>query len=168
MIAGTIMESRPAMSDANVPSLYDWAGGTPAFERLMAVFYQRVAKEPLLAPLFAHMEAAHPRIVAHFIAEVFGGPKLYSQERGGHHAMIKKHLGKHLSEEQRKRWMGLLLECVDDCGFPKDPEFRSALVGYLEWGTRLAVINSQQDSLPEVNSAMPTWGWGPPGGPYKG
>ena len=26
---------------------------------------------------------------------------------------------------------------------PDDPEFRSALVGYLEWGSRLAVINSQ-------------------------
>jgi hypothetical protein len=29
---------------------------------------------------------------------------------------------------------------------PSDPEFASALVSYLEWGTRLAVINSQPDA----------------------
>ena len=155
------------MSDKKVPSLYEWAGGMPAFERLTEVFYKRVAEEPLLAPLFAHMDKAHPRFVAHFIAEVFGGPDLYSQERGGHHAMIKHHLGKHLNEAQRSRWMGLLLECTDECGFPTDPEFRSALVGYLEWGTRLAVINSQEDSLPDLDTAMPKWGWGEVGGPYQ-
>jgi hemoglobin len=164
----TIMGNPRTMSDDKIPSLYEWAGGMPAFEHLTEVFYQRVAGERLLAPLFARMEAEHPRFVAHFIAEVFGGPALYSQERGGHHAMIKKHLGKHLSEDQRKRWMGLLLECVDDCGFPNDPEFRSALVAYLEWGTRLAVINSKQDVLPDVATAMPKWDWGVPGKPYKG
>lgn len=156
------------MSEKQVPSLYEWAGGMAAFERLTEVFYKRVPDEPLLAPLFAHMEAAHPKSVAHFIAEVFGGPKLYSQERGGHHAMVKKHLGKHLNEAQRARWMSLLLECADECGFPKDPEFRSAFVGYLEWGTRLALINSQGDNLPDKDSPMPRWGWGETGGPYQG
>lgn len=156
------------MDGDKVPSLYDWAGGMPVFERLTEVFYRRVPQEPLLAPLFAHMAKEHPKFVAHFIAEVFGGPPLYSQERGGHHAMIKKHLGKHLTEAQRHRWMELLLECADECGLPKDPEFRSAFVGYLEWGTRLALLNSQQDSVPDVDTKMPKWGWGEPGGPYKG
>ena len=32
---------------------------------------------------------------------------------------------------------------ADDAGLPDDPEFRAALVGYLEWGTRLAMHNSQ-------------------------
>lgn len=155
------------MTDEAIPSLYEWAGGMPAFERLSEVFYARVPQEPLLAPLFAHMAQEHPKRVAHFIAEVFGGPKLYSQERGGHHNMVGKHLGKHLTEAQRARWMGLLLECADEVGFPKDPEFRSAFVGYLEWGTRLALINSQSDRLPPLDSAMPKWGWGETHGPYK-
>jgi len=156
------------MTQPSVPTLYDWAGGKEAFERLTTVFYERVTVEPLLAPLFAHMATDHPRLVAAFIAEVLGGPALYSQERGGHHAMILQHLGKHLTESQRKRWMSLMLECADEVGLPDDPEFRSAFVGYLEWGTRLAVINSQLDSLPDVDSAMPAWGWGPVGGPYQG
>jgi hemoglobin len=156
------------MTDEKVPTLYEWAGSMPAFEHLADIFYRRVAQEPLLAPLFAHMDKEHPQRVAHFIAEVFGGPPLYSQARGGHHAMILQHLGKHLTEEQRNRWMWLLLACADEAGFPKDPEFRSAFAGYLEWGTRLALMNSQLDELPDVDSAMPKWGWGETGGPYRG
>ena len=51
---------------------------------------------------------------------------------------------------------------------PSDPEFRSALVAYLEWGSRLAVINSAlpADTLVE-QAPMPKWGWGVPGGPYR-
>jgi hemoglobin len=156
------------MSSEKVPTLYEWIGGQPALERLTAVFYERVAQDPLIGPLFAHMDADHPRIVAQFIAEVFGGPTAYSQERGGHRAMIMKHVGRHLTEAQRSRWMGLLLQCADEVGVPNDPEFRSAFVSYLEWGTRLAVINSQTDQVPDVSAAMPKWGWGETRGPYRG
>jgi hemoglobin len=156
------------MNEKTIPSVYEWAGGLPALERLSAVFYKRVAQDELLGPLFARMDPAHPRIVAHFIAEVLGGPPLYSQERGGHHAMIKKHLDRHLTEAQRSRWMSLLLECADEVALPSDPEFRSAFVAYIEWGTRLAVINSQLHTVPDVHAAMPKWGWGEPGGPYQG
>ena len=62
---------------ASEPSLFEWAGGMPAFERLTAVFYARVCQDPLLAPLFAHASPEHPAHVAAFIAEVFGGPRAY-------------------------------------------------------------------------------------------
>lgn len=154
--------------DDTTVTLFEWAGGMSAFERWTEEFYRRVPDDPLLAPLFAHMQPGHAKHVAHFIAEVCGGPSLYSAERGGHHSMVSKHVGKHLSEEQRKHWLQLLLECADAVGLPADPEFRSSLVGYLEWGTRLAVINSQLDKLPDTESHMPRWGWGETGGPYKG
>ena len=52
-------------------------------------------------------------------------------------------------------------------GLKSDPAFRSAFVGYLEWGTRLAVINSQltENSMAQTEP-MPKWGWGETGGPY--
>jgi hemoglobin len=74
--------------------------------------------------------------------------------------MIERHLGRALMETQRKRWLSLLLECADEIGVPADPEFRSAFVAYLEWGTRLAVLNSQP------GATMPAWGWGEVKGPY--
>jgi hemoglobin len=152
-----------------VPTLYEWIGGMPAIEKLLVLFYERVPRDPLLAPVFAHMSGDHPRHVARFIAEVFGGPKEYSGEHGGHAHMIGQHLGRALSEPQRQRWIQLLLACADELGVPSDPEFRSAFVGYLEWGTRLAVINSAPGAQPAApDSPMPTWGWGEVKGPYTG
>jgi hemoglobin len=49
---------------------------------------------------------------------------------------------------------------------PDDPEFRSAFVAYLEWGTRLAVINSQPGATVTEDAPMPHWGWGEAKGPY--
>ena len=83
--------------------------------------------------------------------------------------MIGRHLGRHLNEELRKRWFDLMLETADEVGVPSDPEFRAAFVGYLEWGTRLAVINSQDGvEAPPEDAPMPAWNWGPPGGPWLG
>ena len=80
-----------------------------------------------------------------------------------------RHLGRHLTHEQRKRWIELMLQTADEVGLPDDPEFRAAFVGYLEWGTRLAVLNSQNGvTAPADDPPMPTWGWGPPGGPWQG
>lgn len=44
---------------------------------------------------------------------------------------------------------------ADDAGLPDDPEFRSALVGYLEWGTRLAVHNSQAGADVPAHAPVP-------------
>lgn len=152
----------------DTPTLYEWAGGAAALERLTDLFYTKVKADPLLQPVFAQMDARHPHYVAQFIGEVFGGPVLYSSERGGHRHMIKQHLGRHLSEPLRRRWVELLLDAADEAGLPADPEFRSAFVAYIEWGTRLAVINSQP-GVPEPGpEPMPHWGWGEPKGPYLG
>jgi hemoglobin len=101
------------------------------------------------------------------VSEVFGGPKTYSETEGSHYAMINKHLQKYLTEAHRKRWIELLLQTADELSLPDDPEFRSAFMAYLEWGTRIAVLNSQTDSTAESpDTPMPEWGWGVPGGPY--
>ena len=135
------------------------------------MFYSAVPNDPLLAPVFARMPAEHAEHVAHFLAEVMGGPPMYSQTRGGdaggHVTMVVRHLGRALTGEQRARWVQLLLACADELGLPDDPEFRSAFVAYLEWGSRLAVMNSQPGIPVPEPSPMPVWGWGVPGGPYR-
>ena len=150
----------------NPPTLFEWAGGMPAFERLTTVFYARVLADPLIGPLFAGMDGKHPQYVAHFLAEVFRGPAQYSAERGGHATMLSHHLNKRLTQAQRAQWVRLLLESADDAGLPADPEFRSAFVSYIEWGTRLAVINSQEGVNPVLEAPMPSWGWGEVRGPF--
>jgi hemoglobin len=150
-----------------IPTLYEWMGGMPAIERLLEEFYRRVPGDPLIGQLFASLKPDHARHVAAFFAEVLGGPKVYSETRGGHPGMVRHHLDLGLTEAQRSRWMQLLLQCADELGIPSDPEFRSALVGYLEWGSRLAVINAQPGASVDEGASMPRWGWGETKGPYR-
>ena len=148
------------------PTLYDWLGGLPALRQLTAEFYRRVRVDDLLGPVFAHMDARHPEHVALFLAEVLGGPPLYSEQLGGHPAMVRHHLNRHLTEAMRRRWINLLLDTHTDLGLPADPEFASALMSYLEWGSRLAVLNSAEGATVSEHAPMPKWGWGETGGPY--
>jgi hemoglobin len=151
-----------------IPTLYEWMGGKDTLEKLTEVFYDKVLKDDLLYPVFKNMAPEHSKHVAHFIGEVFGGPAYYTKsDDGSHHRMIQHHIGKMLDEPKRKRWIELLLQSVDEVGLPGDPEFRSALVGYLEWGSRIAVINSVKTENPvDTSEPMPKWGWGETGGPY--
>lgn len=150
------------------PTLYEWAGDMETFKTLFSQFYDKVLKDDLLGEVFKNMSPQHIDHVAHFVAEVFGGEKLYTSVDGGSHAsMIGKHIGKMLTEEKRQRWMQLLIKTADEVGLKNDPEFRSAFVGYLEWGTRIAVINSQLTKNPmNQHEPMPKWGWGETGGPF--
>lgn len=93
----------------------------------------------------------------------WGGPKSYSEQFGkdtAHPHMMSRHLGLNISEQQRFRWVEIMLRSADEAGFPSDPEFRSAFVAYMEWGTRIALIMSQPSMEVPEKSPMPKWGWG--------
>jgi hemoglobin len=142
------------------PTLYEWAGGMESFDRLTEAFYKRVRADELVGPLFAHMPDDHPHHVAMWLAEVFGGPEAYTDELGGYPRMVSKHLGLAISEPQRARWAQLIGLAADDAGLPADPEFRSAFAAYIEWGTRIALANSQPGADPPREAPVPRWGWG--------
>ena len=114
----------------------------------------------MLEPVFRGMDREHPQHVAVWLAEVFGGPSLYTEEHGGYPHMLRKHEGLALTEAHRRRWVSLICDAADDAGLPADPEFRSAFVAYIEWGTRLALANSQPDAQPPPEAPVPRWGWG--------
>jgi truncated hemoglobin YjbI len=156
-----------AGDDTPTPTLYEWAGGMESFERLTAAFYERVRADELVGPLFANMPDEHPHNVAVWLAEVFGGPRAYTDEHGGYSHMLSKHLGLAITEEQRRRWAQLIGLAADDAGLPTDPEFRSAFVAYIEWGTRLALANSRPGADPPREAPVPRWGWGA-APPYTG
>lgn len=144
----------------SVPTLYEWAGGAAALETLFGRFYERVPQDELLAPVFAAMGPEHAKHVATWLGEVFGGPTRYSETLGGHASMLGHHLGRAITEAQRRRWVELLIDTADEVGLPDDPEFRSAFVAYLEWGSRMALVLSQPDARPNLEEPMPRWGWG--------
>ena len=148
------------------PTMFEWCGGLPALTRMTRLFYERhVPEDPLLAPLFATMAPDHPERVARWLGEVFGGPSLYSNSYGGYQRMLSQHLGKSLTEEMRARWVELLCRSAEEAGLPADPEFQSAFRSYVEWGSRIALENSQPGAKPPPAMPMPHWSWGAAGPP---
>jgi hemoglobin len=145
----------------DMPSLYDWAGGEDAFAALINAFYDRVELDELLSPLFPGGVTREHRL--HVIAwwcEVFGGPTRYTDELGGYERMLAKHHDLAITPEQRFRFASLMSLAADDAKLPDDPEFRSAFVAYVEWGTRLAQHNSQPGAEVVERAPVPRWGWG--------
>ena len=118
-------------------------------------------QDELISPFFpGGVHAEHRRNVAAWWSEVFGGPPAYTDELGGYERMLNKHLRLGITPEQRFRFATLMGHAADDAGMPSDPEFRSALVAYLEWGTRLALGNSQDGAEVVEHAPVPRWGWG--------
>ncbi|MET9340806.1 CDGSH iron-sulfur domain-containing protein [Nonomuraea sp. NPDC003804] len=142
------------------PTLFEWAGGLPALTRMTRIFYEKyVPHDDLLGPLFARMSPDHPQRVAAWLAETFGGPKLYTEQYGGYDHMVAEHAGKALTEQWRSRWAQLISRAADDAGLPTDPEFRAAFAAYIEWGSRIALENSQPGATPPPHMPVPQWWW---------
>ena len=148
--------------DKPTPSLHEWAGGEPAIRRLMDCFYDRVERDDLLGPRFCPdgVGEDHRAHVAAWWSEVLGGPARYSEQLGGYGSMLAHHRGLAITPEQRFRFVSLLSLAADDADLPADPEFRSALVAYAEWGTRLAMHNSEPGAEVVEHAPVPRWGWG--------
>ena len=143
------------------PTLFTWAGGEDAVRRLIDAFYDRVEHDELLASFFpGGVTVAHRDHVAAWWSEVLGGPTRYTDELGGYERMVAHHRDLQITPAQRHRFAGVMSLAADDAGLPDDPEFRAALVGYVEWGTRLAMHNSQPGADVVEHAPVPRWGWG--------
>jgi hemoglobin len=146
---------------AELPTLYEWVQGRPAIARLIDRFYDRVEGDDLLSPLFpGGVSKEHREHATTWWCEVLGGPAGYTESLGGYATMLAHHRNLSITPEQRFRFASLMSRAADDADLPADPEFRAAFVGYLEWGTRLAMHNSQPGADVVQQAPVPRWGWG--------
>lgn len=144
------------------PSIFEWAGGRGAFAGWLNRFYDLVEQEaPDIAAMFGgRVGQEHRTHVTDWWSEVMGGPTVYTEQRGGYENMLASHENLAITEAQRLQFVTLLSRAADDVGLPADPEFRSAIMGYAEWGTRLAMHNSQPGTDLVAHAPVPRWGWG--------
>jgi len=148
----------------STPTIYEYAGGAPAFRRLVERFYEKVRADALLAPLFATFTEEHLNGVALWLGEVFGGPPLYSQERGGHLGILVRHGGLGIGEAQRARWSELMVATARE-ELPPEPRLQRRFADYIEWGTRVAREASQPGYVAPPAGPAPRWDWGVDGPP---
>ena len=151
------------MCDARVmrPTLFEFAGGEPAFLALAAAHHERCLRDPELNHPFSHPDQ-HPQHVerlAAYWAEVMGGPPRYSQSCGDHSGVLRMHAGNGDLTDLGRRFVDCFVRAADDAGLPGEPEFRAALRSYMEWA--VAEMLSYPSSAAEVpaGTAMPRWSW---------
>ena len=143
------------------PSLFEWAGGAAAIAALINAFYDRVEQDELLTTFFpGGVSLRHREHVTAWWGEVLGGPAVYTDTMGGYEAMLAHHINLGITPEQRLRFATTMSLAADDVALPDDPEFRAAIIGYLEWGTRIAMHNSQPGAEVVEHAPVPRWGWG--------
>jgi hemoglobin len=148
--------------DELAPSIYEWGGGRAAFARWLNRFYDLVELEaPEIAAMFGGRVSEEHRVrVTDWWCEVMGGSPQYTETRGGYEHMLASHHDLAITAGQRLAFVTLLSRAADESGLPADPEFRAALMGYAEWGTRLAMHNSQPGAQVVPHAPVPRWGWG--------
>src|SRR5436190_21071557 len=143
------------------PTLFDYAGGEPAFLALARAHHARCLADPELNHPFSHPDQ-HPQHVerlAAYWAEVLGGPARYSAECGDHTEVIRMHSGNGDTGDLGERFLACFVAAMDDAGLPDDIEFRQAMRRYMT--AAVADVMGHPDDPAEVPSAlpMPHWSW---------
>lgn len=135
------MSATDGASDA--PSFFEQVGGHATFDRLVRRFYEGVAADPVLKPMYPEddMEGAIWRLTA-FLEQYWGGPGTYSQQRG-HPRLRMRHNPFHVNPDARDRWLGHMRVAVDDLQLP--PLHEAALWDYLERAA-FAMVNTFEET----------------------
>ncbi len=143
------------------PSLFEFAGGEPAFQALAAAHHERCLRDPELNHPFSH-PGQHPQHVerlAAYWAEVMGGPLTYSQSCGDHSSMLYLHSSTGAMDDLGRRFVDCFVRAADDAGLPADPDFRAALRSYMEWAVAEVLSYSPHGSTVPQGQPMPRWSW---------
>ena len=116
------------MTDESV-TLYERVGGMPFFERLVDEFYDGVATDEVLLPLYpeqSDLSGARRRLTL-FLAQYWGGPRLYDGERGQPRLRMR-HMPFTVGTRERDHWLQHMTAAVDATA--DDPDVRMALIAY--------------------------------------
>ena len=143
------------------PTLYEFAGGDPAFLALAAAHHARCLQDPELNHPFSH-PGQHPQHVerlAAYWAEVLGGPPVYSQTCGDQSTVQHMHSGNGDMSDLGRRFVDCFVQAADDAELPDDEEFRAALKAYMEWAVADVLVYSPEHSDVPPGLSMPSWSW---------
>ena len=143
------------------PTLFEFAGGEPAFLALARAHHVRCLDDPELNHPFSHPDQ-HPEHIerlAAYWAEVFGGPPRYSRGCGDQTGVLQMHAGNGDITDLGRRFVACFVAAADDAGLPADPEFREALRAYMEWAVADVLVWSPEGSRVPPGTPMPRWSW---------
>jgi len=155
--AGVVCESAPVR-----PTLYDFAGGEPAFLALATAHHARCLADPELNHPFSH-PGQHPQHVERlglYWAEALGGPPTFSRTCGDHTAVMRLHSGHGDMSDLGRRFVDCFVAAMDDAGLPADAEFRAAMRAYMV--AAVDEVLTYGEAAPAPRLPLPKWSWDGP------
>jgi hemoglobin len=110
--------------------LYEEVGGEPVFRQLVDRFYEGVALDPVLRPLYPDEDLGPAKDrLRMFLEQYWGGPTTYSEQRG-HPRLRMRHASWVIGERERDAWLGHMRRAVDELDVPEPA--RAAIWEHLE------------------------------------
>lgn len=108
---------------------FERAGGVEMFTRLVARFYEGVAGDPVLRPMYPEEDLgpAAERLTL-FLVQYWGGPGTYSATRG-HPRLRMRHAPFAIGEAERDAWLGHMRDALDEQAL--EPEVAERIWQYL-------------------------------------
>ncbi|QLL24787.1 globin [Actinobacteria bacterium IMCC26103] len=126
-------------------TFYEEVGGEAFFNDFVSQFYARVATDPILRPMYPEkdMQGAALRLKM-FLAQYWGGPSTYSEERG-HPRLRMRHAGFKIDIAARDAWLACAMGALDGMQMPDTN--RAQLREYLEMAAHGMINSSENHSL---------------------
>jgi hemoglobin len=123
-------------------NFFERVGGSATFKKLVDVFYEGVAADDVLRPMYPEEDLgpAAERL-QQFLEQYWGGPSTY-QELRGHPRLKMRHMPFKINPLARERWLLHMREAVDELSLP--PLIEAELWGYLDRAAT-AMLNSFED-----------------------
>jgi hemoglobin len=141
-------------------SIFERAGGAPAFSALAAAHHRRCLEDPELSHAFEQMaNPRHVEALADYWAEVFGGPPRYSDAGLGQSGMLALHAGQGAGSDFGSRFAVCFAQAIDDAGLSDDAELRQALTAYMAWAVDEVVALAPPGATVAPRLPTPRWGW---------
>ena len=128
--------------DQQQQSFYDAVGGADTFRRIVARFYEQVAEDEILRPLYPEedLTGAETRLRM-FLEQYWGGPRTYSDQRG-HPRLRMRHNPFQIGFLERDAWLRCMHTAVAEIdSATMDDAHRKALLDYLEMAAQ-SMVNS--------------------------
>lgn len=126
-------------------TFYDQIGGQEFFVQLVDHFYEGVANDDVLRPMYPADDMAGARHrLATFLAQYWGGPDTYQQERG-HPRLRMRHNPYMIDEVARERWIACMKKAI--LAMDPEPHLRDELWTYLV-GAAFAMQNTESAAPP--------------------
>jgi hemoglobin len=123
-------------------TFYDAVGGADTFHKLTARFYEEVARDEVVRPLYPEEDLAPAeRRMRMFLEQYWGGPRTYSDERG-HPRLRMRHSPFQIGPIERDAWLRCMhtaIASIDDTVL--DAPHRAQLVDYMEMAAN-SMVNS--------------------------